>query len=60
MPKFSARRARLERWALRGVLAAAFYVAIAMTVYRFAHPKQTETEILLNLWAAVTWQWGPP
>lgn len=37
-------------------LAACVYIATASFAYRFEHPEQTETELLINLWKAITWK----
>lgn len=39
------------------VLLALGYLAVTLQIYRFSNPKQTETELFLNLPYAVSLQW---
>lgn len=32
------------------------YIVVAMWAYRFSHPEQTETQLFLHFWDAMTWQ----
>ena len=32
------------------------YVSVAWAAYRFVHPDQTETQMFLNFWEAMTWR----
>lgn len=34
----------------------AFYIGTSYGVYRLRHPEQTETQLALNIWDALTWQ----
>jgi len=40
----------------RIVGACVIYLSVSMTVYRFRHPSQTETELMLNAWEALRWK----
>lgn len=32
------------------------YMFLTWAVYRFRHPDQSETELFLNFWSAMTWR----
>ena len=38
------------------IVAIVAYVLIAMTHYRFSHPRQTETELFMNFVDAMLWK----
>lgn len=53
------RRRNLDEWPAWTpwlLILAMLYLLVSTARYRFTHPEQTETELLLNLWEALTWR----
>jgi hypothetical protein len=44
-------------WGLRLLWLFGLYLGVALGAYALGHPEQTQTQVFLNLFDALLWQW---